>query len=261
MSEFHSAVVKITGDAFVLGEDSEPARLAEELTNLKEDLSGLLVVCVGGGAGNRGRDVTPYGIERLEADEAGMVASVLNASILVRAFGDSAVGFTGVPQYTLEQHAKHETNVKRREAIGAAIINLPHETEVRALKRAGQTNGILVVGGGIGRGHVSTDFGAALFARGLVAPDRPTALLKGSGIDGVYDSDPKTNPNAVLLSHVSYARAQADGLKVVDPSAWPILNDGGIVTIVYKDGEGNMQRALRGEIGSRVDKEDSRLSA
>jgi uridylate kinase len=261
MSEFHSAVVKITGDTFVLGDDSEPERLANELIKLKHELAGTLVVCVGGGAGNRGRDVTPYGIERLEADEAGMVASVLNASVLLGAFDGTAIGFTGVPQYTLEQHAKHEEDIQRRQAIGSAILNLPHETEVRALRRAEESSGILVVGGGIGRGHVSTDFGAALFARDLVAPDRPTALLKGSGIDGVYDSDPKNNPNAVLLRHVNYARAQADGLRVVDPSAWPILSEGGVVTIVYKDGEGNMQRALRGEIGSRVDNEESRLSA
>jgi len=264
MGEFHSAVVKITGDTFVFGDDTEPARLAGELLELKSELKGPLVVCVGGGAGNRGRDVSNYGLDRLKADEDGMVASVLNASILMNALGDRAIGFTGVPQYVLEQHAKYEKDALRRQAIALAILNLTHETELRALKKLVDPitpEDILVAGGGIGRGHVSTDFGAALFARDLAAPGKPTALLKGSGIDGVYDSDPSANPNAVLLPHVSYARAQADGLKVVDPSAWPILNDGGVVTIVYRDGRGNMQRALNGEIGSRVDDKESRLSA
>jgi uridylate kinase len=193
-----------------------------------------------------------------------MVASVLNASTLMDALSGTAIGFTGVPQYVLEQHAKHEKNPLRKAALGMAILNLPDETELRALSKVIHPNvpeGILVAGGGIGRGHVSTDFGAALFARDLVAPDKPTVLLKGSGIDGVYDSDPAVNPYAILLPHVSYDRAQADDLKVVDPSAWPILKDGGVVTIVYKDGVGNMQKALRGEIGSRVDNKASRLSA
>lgn len=264
MSEFYSAVVKITGDTFVLGDPTEPARLAEELVELKSELPGPLVVCVGGGAGNRGRDVSPFGMGRLQADEEGMVASVLNASVLIDALGGRAIGFTGVPQYVLEQHAKYEGDVAKKAALGLAILNLPHETEFRSLRKALDPDipqDILVAGGGIGRGHVSTDFGAALFARDLVAPYKPTALLKGSGIDGVYDSDPKTNPNAVLLRHTSYDRALTDGLKVVDPSAWPILKDGNVVTIVYKDAPGNMREALAGKIGSRVDDREARLSA
>ncbi|HRV76304.1 MAG: hypothetical protein H6799_02560 [Candidatus Nomurabacteria bacterium] len=264
MSEFYSAVAKITGDTFVLGDPSEPARLAQELIELKNELLGPLVVCVGGGAGNRGRDVTPYGIERLKADEDGMVASVLNASTLMDALGERALGFTGVPQYVLEQHVKSEKDSARKAAIALAIVNLIHETELRALEKIIDRNvpqDILVAGGGIGRGHVSTDFGAALFARDLVAPDKPTALLKGSGIDGVYSGDPRTDSSATFLPHVSYDDAMQKGFKVVDLSAWPILKDGNVTTVVYRDAPGNMPRALRREIGSRVDNTPTKLSA
>jgi uridylate kinase len=264
MGEFYSAVAKITGDTFVLGDETEPTRLAEELGDLKSSLKGPLVVCVGGGAGNRGRDVSPFGLERLEADENGMVASVLNASTLIDAFGGRAIGFTGVSQYVLEQHAKYETDPLRKAAIGLAIVNLTHESELRALKKVSDKKvkqDILVAGGGIGRGHVSTDLGAALFARDLVSPDRPAALLKGSGVDGVYPEDPKVNPAAEMLKHVSYDQALEDELGVIDLSAWPILKQGGVVTFVYRDAPGNMQRALSGEIGSRVDNRQTGLVA
>jgi uridylate kinase len=191
-----------------------------------------------------------------------MVASVLNASNLVEAFGGAALGFTGVPLYVLRKHMDAETDRERKAALGIAISNLHHETELRALKRVmDSSQGILVAGGGIGRGHVSTDFGAALFARDLVTPDKPTALLKGSGIDGVYSSDPKTDPTAVLLRHVSYDDAMMDNLKVVDPSAWPILKEGDVTTFVYKDEPDNMAKALEWEIGSKVDNNPTRLAA
>jgi uridylate kinase len=256
MGEFHSAVVKITGDAFVLGDDTEPSRLAEELEALKSELPGPLVVCVGGGAGNRGRDVSPYGLERLEADENGMVASVLNASVLVEAFEGRAIGFTGVPQYVLEQHAKHEKDPVRKAAIGSAIINLPDETELRPLKKAMDPTvkqDILVAGGGIGRGHVSTDFGAALFSRALVSPDTPTALLKGTNQEGLYTADPRINPSADFLRHASYEFCRQYGLQVVDLAAWPMLESGDVTTFIYKDGPGRLSDALSGAIGSRVD--------
>lgn len=256
MGEFYSAVAKITGDTFVLGDETEPARLAKELIELKSDLPGPLVVCVGGGAGNRGRDVSPYGIERLRADEDGMVASVLNASTLMDALNGQGVGFTGVPQYVLEYHAKHENDPVRRRAIAMAIINLKHETELRALERVispQYPEDILVAGGGIGRGHVSTDFGAALFARDLVSPDQPTALLKGTNQDGLYTGDPRTDDDAFFLKHASYEFCRAYGLNVVDLAAWPTLEDGGVTTFIYRDAPGNLAKALQGEIGSRVD--------
>lgn len=256
MGEFHSAVVKITGDAFVLDDDTEPRRLAEELLALKSELTGPLVVCVGGGTGNRGRDVTPYGLERLEADENGMVASVLNASTLIQALDGAAIGFTGVPQYVLEQHAKYEQDPVRKAALGLAIINLTDETELRALRKAVDPDlpqNILVAGGGIGRGHVSTDFGAALFARDLVSPETPTVLLKGTNEDGLYTADPRKNPKADFLRHASYEFCRQYGLQVVDLAAWPMLESGDVTTFIYRDGPGQLSLALSGTIGSRVD--------
>ena len=104
MSNFNAAVLKVTGDAFTV--DSSPeviSELAEEIVSLRGQLSGGLVVCVGGGAGNRGRDSGVTGTARLRVDMQGMLASCRNASLLAQKIGNDAIGFSAVP-YNSRRH-------------------------------------------------------------------------------------------------------------------------------------------------------------
>ena len=238
MSNFNAAVLKVTGDAFTV--DSSPeviSELAEEIVSLRGQLSGGLVVCVGGGAGNRGRDSGVTGTARLRVDMQGMLASCRNASLLAQKIGNDAIGFSAVP-YNSRRH-----DVEKSEHG----LRLQFEDEVHVLEAMEVSKrGVVVAGGGIGRGLVSTDLGA---------------LLKGSNIDGVFDDDPNKNPNAKRLDRLSYDDASRNGLSVVDLAAWPILKDAGVTTVIYKNAPGKMAAALNGDIGSQVDVEGMRMTA
>lgn len=270
MAEFVNAVVKITGNAFLEDDDNEPKRLAEELADLRAGITGHLVVCVGGGAGNRGREVGEFGVERLMADERGMRKSMHNASRLADAIGDSAVGFRALELRSYVSAAESMWCDPGPEALRESVHVdrimdlLPYNNEVLALKKAeGIPGGIVVVGGGIGRGHVSTDFGAALWARALVTPKEPTVLLKGSDVDHIYTDNPKLNPAAKPLYHISYKQARDQGLEVVDLAAWPVLEGGGASTIIYMDRPEAMRTALalEGDFGTLVDIHGMRMTA
>ena len=251
MSNFNAAVLKVTGDAFTV--DSSPeviSELAEEIVSLRGQLSGGLVVCVGGGAGNRGRDSGVTGTARLRVDMQGMLASCRNASLLAQKIGNDAIGFSAVP-YNSRRH-----DVEKSEHG----LRLQFEDEVHVLEAMEVSKrGVVVAGGGIGRGLVSTDLGAALWAADLAQMGHHTALLKGSNVDGVFDDDPNKNPNAKRL--LSYDDASRNGLSVVDLAAWPILKDAGVTTVIYKNAPGKMAAALNGDIGSQVDVEGMRMTA
>jgi len=253
MSNFNAAVLKVTGDAFTV--DSSPeviSELAEEIVSLRGQLSGGLVVCVGGGAGNRGRDSGVTGTARLRVDMQGMLASCRNASLLAQKIGNDAIGFSAVP-YNSRRH-----DVEKSEHG----LRLQFEDEVHVLEAMEVSKrGVVVAGGGIGRGLVSTDLGAALWAADLAQMGHHTALLKGSNVDGVFDDDPNKNPNAKRLDRLSYDDASRNGLSVVDLAAWPILKDAGVTTVIYKNTPGNMAKAVAGEIGSRVDVDGMRMTA
>ncbi|MBU2341024.1 MAG: uridine monophosphate kinase, partial [Alphaproteobacteria bacterium] len=96
----------------------------------------------------------------------------------------------------------------------------------------------------VGAPYFTTDSGAALRA----AEMRCDALLKGTSVDGVYDSDPKKNPQAKRYDTVSYDRVLADNLKVMDASAVSLCRDNDIPIVVFSIREqGNLARVLAGE--------------
>ncbi|HWT29785.1 MAG TPA: UMP kinase, partial [Propylenella sp.] len=103
---------------------------------------------------------------------------------------------------------------------------------------------VVIFAAGVGSPFFTTDSGAALRA----AEMNCDALLKGTSVDGVYDSDPKTNPDAKRFETVSYHRVLADNLKVMDASAVALCRDNGIPIVVFSIREkGNLARVLAGE--------------
>jgi uridylate kinase len=199
-------------------------------------------------------------MERLIADENGMRKSMHNAARLADAIGSSAVGFRAME---LSDPAL-EVNESNRLEIEYILRHLTYNNETQALLAASESaEKIVVAGGGIGRGHVSTDFGAALWARGVVSPDEPTVLLKGSDVDHIYTDNPKLNPAAKPLYHISYRQARDQGLEVVDLAAWPILEGGKVSTIIYMDKPGAMKSALdlEDDFGTLVDTLGMRMTA
>ena len=110
---------------------------------------------------------------------------------------------------------------------------------------------VVIFGAGAGLSYFSTD---TVSAQRALETHCDELFVGKNGVDGVYTADPRTDPDAELLDHLTYARALAEGLKVVDASAFVLCRDNGLTMRVFGMGEpGNITRALLGEkIGTLV---------
>lgn len=194
-----------------------------------------LAIVVGGGNLWRGIKGTKGGMERVNADYMGMLATVMNGLAL-----KDALVKTGCATVVLS-------------ALEMPRV-VPLYTQERALTAltAGQ---IVIFVGGTGNPYFSTDTGAALRAAEIKAD----VILMAKTIDGIYDSDPKVNPNAVKYDHLSFSQVLEKELKVMDSTAASMCRDNRIPLVVFDAlTPGNMLRAARGEaIGTTVGGDES----
>ena len=194
-----------------------------------------LAIVVGGGNLWRGIKGTKGGMERVSADYMGMLATVMNGLAL-----KDALVKTGCATVVLS-------------ALEMPRV-VPLYTQERALTAltAGQ---IVIFVGGTGNPYFSTDTGAALRAAEIKAD----VILMAKTIDGIYDSDPKVNPNAVKYDHLSFSQVLEKELKVMDSTAASMCRDNRIPLVVFDAlTPGNMLRAARGEaIGTTVGGDES----
>lgn len=172
--------------------------------------SGHQVAVVNGG-GNifRGLQGIGKGFDRVDGDKMGMLATVINSMALaqfVRALGVKAEVFTATPMEPIARYYVRDAALKVLEEGGVAFI-----------------------AGGTGSPFFTTDSGAALRALEL----RADALLKGTRVDGVYTADPEKDPNAVKYDELTFSKALADHLKVMDATAFALCEQGDIPIIVF----------------------------
>ena len=199
------------------------AAMAAEVKAAKD--SGLeICLVIGGGNIFRGMAGAAKGMDRSQADYMGMLATVMNALAM-----QNALEQIGVPtrvQSAIEMDKVCEPVIRRR------------------AERHLEKGRIVIFAAGVGAPYFTTDSGAALRA----AEMKCDALLKGTSVDGVYNSDPKTNPDAKRYDTVSYDTVLADNLKVMDASAIALCRDSNIPIIVFNIREaGNLARVLNGE--------------
>ena len=197
--------------------------LAEEVKRAKE--TGLeICLVIGGGNIFRGMAGAARGMDRAQADYMGMLATVMNALAM-----QNALEQIGVPtrvQSAIQMDQVCEPVIRRR------------------AERHLEKGRIVIFAAGVGAPYFTTDSGAALRA----AEMRCDALLKGTSVDGVYDSDPKKNADAKRFETVSYDRVLSDNLKVMDASAVALCRDNDIPIVVFSIREkGNLARVLSGE--------------
>ena len=197
--------------------------LAQEVKTAKE--SGLeICLVIGGGNIFRGISGAAQGMDRAQADYMGMLATVKNALAM-----QSALEQIGVPtrvQSAIQMDQVCEPVIRRR------------------AERHLEKGRIVIFAAGVGAPYFTTDTGAALRA----AEMKCDALLKGTSVDGVYDSDPKKNAAAKRFDTVSYDRVLADNLKVMDAAAVALCRDNDIPIVVFSIREkGNLARVLAGE--------------
>ena len=226
--KFKRILLKLSGEVLMgdqqYGIDPDfVVQLAGEIKAAKE--TGLeICLVIGGGNIFRGMSAAAKGMDRAQADYMGMLATVMNALAMQAALESLGV-FTRV-QSAIQMDAVCEPVIRRR------------------AERHLEKGRIVIFAAGVGSPFFTTDSGAALRA----AEMKCDALLKGTSVDGVYDSDPKTNPSAKRFETVTYDKVLADNLKVMDASAVALCRDNEIPIVVFSIREkGNLARVLEGK--------------
>ena len=221
-------LLKLSGEVLMgnqqFGIDPEfVAELAREVKAAKD--TGLeICLVIGGGNIFRGMAGAAKGMDRAQADYMGMLATVMNALAMQNALEQQGV-HTRV-QSAIEMDQVCEPVIRRR------------------AERHLEKGRVVIFAAGVGSPYFTTDSGAALRA----AEMKCDALFKGTSVDGVYDSDPKTNPNAKRYDTVDYNTVLAEDLKVMDASAVALCRDNKIPIVVFSIREkGNLALVLKGE--------------
>ena len=227
-------LVKLSGE--ILGGRGEfgvdptaMAGIAQEIQDV-HSLGAEIAIVVGGGNIVRGVAVSEAGFDRATGDYMGMLSTVINSLAL---------------QSALE---KNGLNTRVLSAIHMAEVAEPfiRRRAVRHLER----RRVVIFAAGTGNPYFSTDTAAALRAMEI----RAEVILKGTKVDGVYDSDPSQNEQAKLLERLSYLEVLEKGLKVMDTTAISLCMDHDLPIIVFNlRQQGNIKAAVLGEkIGSVI---------
>ena len=232
-------LLKISGEAFAgsepLGIDPNVvARVANEICAV-DDVQ--IAVVVGGGNMFRGAALEKAGMDRPRADYMGMLATVINCLAL---------------QDALENRGM-QTRVQTAIQMGQIAEPYIPRKAIRHLEKGR----VVIFGAGMGMPYFSTDTTAAQRALEI---DAEALLMGKNGVDGVYDSDPKTNPGAVKFDALSYGEVITRDLKVADATAITLCRDNRLPILVFELlAEGNIARAVKGEkIGTLVDEQGGR---
>src|SRR5581483_5427066 len=212
---YRRVVVKLSGEALAGSSSSgvDPAslsRVAEEILSL-HDLGVQVAVVVGGGNHFRGRMAESWGISRAEADNIGMLGTIMNALMLRGALT-----------------ARTETDVRVMTAVPIHSVAEPF-IRLRAMHHLDRGM-IVLLAGGIGQPYVTTDYPAVQRALEL---DADALLVAKRGVDGVYDSDPNQNPDAVRYTKLTYDEALAGGVRIMDTSAFVLANEQSLTMHVF----------------------------
>ena len=232
---FNRILLKLSGEA-LMGDRShgiDPVRINEYAEEIKQiyDQKTEIAIVIGGGNIFRGVSGSSQGIDRVQADYMGMLATVINGLAL-----QSALENVGVPtrlQTALKIEAVAESYIKRK--------------AVRHLEK----NRIVIFSAGTGNPFFTTDSAAVLRAVEINAD----VILKGTRVDGIYNDDPEKNKEAVKFDTLSFEEVLKKGLKIMDTTAFTLSQENKLPIIVFDmNTKGNLVRVVRGEnIGTKVD--------
>jgi len=240
MPRYRRVVVKLSGEALAgtAGHGVDPASLshvAQEILSV-HDLGVQIAVVVGGGNYFRGRMAEGWGISRAEADNIGMLGTVMNALMLRGALT-----------------ARTDIDIRVMTAVPIQTVAEPF-IRLRAIRHL-EHGSIVLLAGGIGQPYVTTDYPAVQRALELEAD---ALLVAKRGVDAVYDSDPKLNPNAVRYERLTYDEALAAGVRVMDTSAFVLANEQSLTMHVFDvAAAGAMRQICEGvDLGTRITVKD-----
>ncbi|MCY4560812.1 MAG: UMP kinase [Flavobacteriaceae bacterium] len=232
--KYKRILLKLSGEA-LMGSQSygiDHQKLKQYAIEIKKvvDFGAELAVVIGGGNIFRGLENIKQGIDRVQADYMGMLATVINGLAL-----QTAVEKQGIPtrlQTAIDIEAIAEPFIKRR--------------AVRHLEK----KRVVIFGAGTGNPFFTTDTAAVLRAIEINAD----VILKGTRVDGVYDSDPQKNKLAIKFDSLSFEDALKKGIKVMDTTAFTLSQENKLPIIVFEINKNdNLMRIAKGEkIGTIV---------
>lgn len=229
-------LLKLSGEA-LMGERQygiDPTRLAEYAEEIKKivDKGIEVAIVIGGGNIFRGVAGASNGMDRVQGDYMGMLATAINGLALQSALEDTGIQTRLLTAIKMEQVA--EPFIKRR--------------AVRHLEKGR----VVIFGGGTGNPYFTTDTAAVLRAIEVGAE----VILKGTRVDGIYTSDPEKNADATKFDAITYKDVMNKGLKVMDMTAFALSQENNLPIIVFDmNTKGNLEKVVSGEnIGTIVDK-------
>jgi len=232
--QYKRVLLKLSGEA-LMGDRAygiDPKRLSKYAQEIKQvvDKGIEVAIVIGGGNIFRGVAGASNGMDRVQGDHMGMLATCINGLALQSALEAEDV-YTRL-QTAIEIKEIAEPYIKRR-----AIRHL-------------EKGRVVIFGGGTGNPYFTTDTAAVLRAIEINAD----AVLKGTRVDGIYSSDPEKNKDAKKFENITFKEAIAKGLKIMDKTAFTLSEENKLPIIVFDmNKEGNLMKLVSGEkIGTIV---------
>jgi uridylate kinase len=232
--KYKRILLKLSGEALNGGDKSQvinPEISAQFAREIKKVIDAGVEVAIVIGGGNIFRGATPNsGIDRVQGDYMGMLATVINGMAIQSSLEKEGVSTRLMSAIKMEQVA--EPFIRRR-----AIRHL-------------EKGRVVIFGGGTGNPYFSTDSGAALRATEIDAD----VVLKGTNVDGVYTADPKKDPNATKYDQITFDEAYQQNLKVMDMTAFTLCKENNLPIFVFDmNTEGNLLKVVQGQnVGTLV---------
>ncbi|OBX23732.1 MULTISPECIES: UMP kinase [Bizionia] len=232
--KYKRILLKLSGEALMGNRQYgiDPARLSEYANDIKEITEKGIEVAIVIGGGNifRGVAGASNGMDRVQGDHMGMLATVINGLAL-----QSALENADVP--TRLQTAIHI------EQVAEPFIR-------RKAMRHLEKGRVVIFGGGTGNPYFTTDSAAVLRAIEIEAD----VILKGTRVDGIYTADPEKDSKAIKFDHITFDDVLRKGLKVMDTTAFTLSQENELPIIVFDmNKKGNLLKVVSGEnIGTKV---------
>jgi uridylate kinase len=233
--KYKRILLKLSGEA-LMGSQSygiEPAQLQTYAREIKAvvELGVQVGIVIGGGNIFRGMEGAGKGMDRVQADYMGMLATMINGLALQGALESEGV-FTRL-QSAIEMDKIAEPFIRRR-----AIRHL-------------EKNRVVIFGGGTGNPYFTTDTAATLRAIEIEAD----VILKGTRVDGIYTADPEKDATATKYDTLTFSEVYEKGLSVMDLTAFTLSKENDLPIVVFDmNAPGNLTRVVRGEVvGTLVD--------
>lgn len=236
LPRFKRILLKLSGEALMgdqgFGISPDMIKYVADEIKSVHDLGVQVAIVVGGGNIFRGIAASSYGMDRSAADHMGMLATVINSVALQDAL--EKIGILTRVQSAISMHEVAEPYILRR-----AIRHL-------------EKGRVVIFAAGTGNPYFTTDTAAVLRAQEIHAE----MLLKATNVDGIYDADPKTHPQARRLDKITYREALEKQLRVMDLTAISLAMDNRLpLSVFLLKTPGNILGVVCGEtIGTRINR-------